>query len=109
MPSNKSDIRATEQRGTCPECGKVFIEPAGSHAYVSGRIRAHRRDVHGLAPRSTLHLDGETYILPQQLRDHAKQLLLMADEMEQYIVTTATARERLKEYQALVDMAKKIK
>lgn len=33
----------------------------------------------------------------------------LADEMEQYIQDTSEARERLKEYQALIDMARKLK
>jgi hypothetical protein len=60
-------------------------------------------------PSRRSELTGELYALPQRLRDHAKTLVALADEMETYIITTSDAREKLKEYQAFVDMAKKLR
>lgn len=91
-----------------PKCQGPFDSPSA--------VRIHYRDDHDIqypAPppggKRKLVLTGDHYILPQRLRDTAAQLIRIADEMDRYIQDTSEAREKLKEYQALIDMARKLR
>jgi len=90
---------------TCSICGEKFPNATA--------IRVHNRDAHGIPYKGILRpklvLSGDHYIIPQKLREAAASMLTLAGEVEQYIKDTAEARERLKEYQALIDMAKKLR